>query len=201
MDFSLIKDNLISLGYKVSTFATKEEATEYLNAQIDGVTVGFGGSQTIMQMGVLQMLDTHNKVLWRFDNPDGKTPEQIMKEALIADVFLTSANGVAQSGEIVNIDGTCNRVAATFYGHKKVYIIVGSNKIANNFDAALWRARNVAAPLNAKRLNRNTPCAIKGDKCYNCSSPERICRGLSVFWCAPRGCEYEVVLIDETLGF
>ncbi len=201
MDFSLIKNNLLQLGYAVSTFESGQEAVAYLDSQIDGKTVGFGGSVTLDEMGVLKKLDTHNKVLWRFDNPDGKSPEQVMKEALTADVYLTSANGVSETGEIVNIDGTCNRVSASLYGHQKVYIVVGSNKIEKDYASALWRARNVAAPLNAQRLKRNTPCAVKGDKCYNCDSPERICHALTVFWRAPRGCEYEVVFINEKLGY
>lgn len=124
-----------------------------------------------------------------------------MKDALTADVFLTSANGVAQSGEIINIDGNCNRVAGELYGHEKVYIIVGKNKIAPDFDKALWRARNIAAPKNAMRLNKHTPCAVDG-VCHDCSSPERICKGLVVLWRKPsNSAKYEVVLIDEELGF
>jgi NAD-dependent dihydropyrimidine dehydrogenase PreA subunit len=87
------------------------------------------------------------------------------------------------------------------YGHKKVYLVAGSNKLAKDYDSALYRARNVAAPLNAKRLGRKTPCAVNADKCYDCNSPERICHALTVLWQAPTSCEYEVILIDETLGY
>ena len=111
MDFAKIKSNLENRGFIVSCFETAKDASEYLDSQIDGESVGFGGSVTLDQMGVLKMLETHNNVLYRFDNPDGKSPVDIMKEALTADVFLTSANGVAESGEIINIDGNCNRVA------------------------------------------------------------------------------------------
>lgn len=201
MDFTTLKNNLESRGFCVSCFDTAQSASEYLNNQIDGKSVGFGGSVTLEQMGVLKMLETHNKVLYRFDNPDGKTPVEVMKDSLTADVFLTSANGVAETGEIVNIDGNCNRVAGELYGHEKVYIIVGKNKIAPDFDKAMWRARNIAAPKNAQRLHKNTPCAVKGDRCYDCSSPERICKGLVVLWRKPTNCPYEVVLIDEELGY
>ena len=107
---------------------------------------------------------------------------------------------MAETGEILNIDGTGNRVASTLYGHNKVYFIIGINKIAPDFESALWRARNIAAPKNAQRLNRNTPCAVKGDRCYDCKSPDRICRGLTVLWGPMMGMETEIVLIDEPLG-
>ena len=90
--------------------------------------------------------------------------------------------------------------ASTLYGHQKVYFVIGTNKIAPDYDAALWRARNIAAPLNARRLERKTPC-VKAGRCMNCSSPERICRGLVVLWEAISGMKMEVVLIDEELGF
>ena len=87
------------------------------------------------------------------------------------------------------------------YGHKRVYFVVGINKIEPDYDRALWRARNVAAPKNAQRLGRKTPCAVKGDRCYDCKSPERICRGLVVLWEAVANMEMEVVLIDQDLGY
>lgn len=200
MDFSAIKQNLENHGFIVSCFQSAIDATKYLDKQIDGKSVGFGGSVTLDQIGVLKRLETHNKVLYRFDNPDKKTPLEVMKDALTADVFLTSANGVAQTGEIINIDGNCNRVAGELYGHEKVYIIVGKNKIAPDFDKALWRARNIAAPKNAMRLNKRTPCAVDG-VCHDCSSPERICKGLVVLWRKPTNCPYEIVVINEDLGY
>ena len=201
MDYSAIKSNLERNGFAVSVFNDVQEANEYLNGAIDGKSVGFGGSVTLDETGILKLLETHNDVLYIFDNPDGKTPTEVMKESLTADVFLTSANGIAETGEIINIDGNCNRVAGELYGHEKVYIIVGNNKIAPDFDSALWRARNIAAPKNAKRLHKNTPCAVNADKCYNCNSPERICKGLVVLWRKPTNCPYEVVIIDKPLGY
>jgi hypothetical protein len=87
------------------------------------------------------------------------------------------------------------------YGKERVYMVVGTNKFADNFDAALWRARNIAAPKNAQRLGMKTPCAVKADKCYDCSSPDRICSELSVFWTKPGGVgKIEIVIIDQELG-
>ena len=103
-----------------------------------------------------------------------------MKDAMTADVYVSSANALAESGEIINIDGRGNRVAGTLYGAERLYLVIGKNKLAPTFEDALWRARNIAAPKNAKRLGVKTPCAIRGDHCYDCSSPERICRGLVV---------------------
>lgn len=200
MDFTLTKQNLEKHGFVVSCFATGADAVRYLDKEIDGKKIGIGGSKTIEQIELLERLESHNEVLYRFGS--FKTPEEIMKEALTSDVFVTSANGISETGEIVNIDGNCNRIAADFYGHEKVYIIAGRNKVEPTFEKALWRARNVAAPKNAKRFEKNTPCARKADRCYDCSRPERICRGLAVLWRKPsNSATYEIVLIDEDLGF
>ena len=200
MDFTKLKNNLEKNGFKVSVFENACLAAEYLDREIDGMTVGMGGSVTMKQMDLYRKLSAHNDVFSNADTP-GKTREEISREAQTADIYLSSLNGISENGELINIDGTGNRVSAIQYGHKKVYLIAGSNKVAKDYEAALYRARNIAGPLNAKRLGKNTPCAAKGDKCYDCNSPERICRGLSVLWKKPGGCEYEVVLIDEKLGY
>ena len=116
------------------------------------------------------------------------------------EVYLTSVNALAETGELVNIDGTGNRVAATLFGHEKVYFVIGQNKLAPTYDEALWRARTIASPKNARRLGMKTPCAVKGDRCYDCRSPQRICRGLVVLWGPMMGMEAEVILVDEDLG-
>lgn len=200
-DFTELESNLRAFGYQVHSFETAKEAAAYLNESIDQQTVGFGGSMTLGEMGLFESLGAHNQVYWHLQVPQGKTREQVLQEASMAKLYITSANAISQQGEIVNIDGTCNRVASIFYGHEKVIFIIGENKIEKDYDAALYRARNVAAPLNAKRLGKHTPCAEKADRCYDCKSPERICRGLSVLWQKPTGCEYEVILIHEDLGY
>lgn len=201
MDFTVLKENLERLGYQVTEFDTKEAATEYLDSRIDGKTVGFGGSMTLKEMELSDKLEKHNQVLWHWNVSEGKSGADILKEAQTADIYISSVNGIAETGEIINIDGNCNRVAGIMFGHEKVYLVAGENKVAADYDKALYRARNIAAPLNAKRLGKKTPCAAKGDKCYNCTSPERICRGLSVFWTKPSGREYEIILIHENLGY
>lgn len=194
-DFSKVKASLEERGFAVSCFATAEEAMDYLDGKLDGKSIGIGGSMTIRDMGLDQRLETHNQVIWHWK--DGTT-----QEAAGAQVYLTSVNGLAETGEIINIDGTGNRVASTIFGHEEVYFIVGRNKLAPDYDGAFWRARNIASPKNAQRLGKKTPCAVKGDKCYDCKSPQRICRALTVLWEAPTGIgRSEVVLIDQELGF
>ncbi len=195
MAFETVKKNLEARGFSVSTFSTAAEAAAYLDSAIDGTTVGIGGSMTVQQMGLHEKLAAHNEVHWHWtDGPE------VRAKAAHADVYITSANGLTENGEVINIDGAGNRVASTLYGHKRVYFIIGRNKLAPTYDEALWRARNIAAPKNAQRLGKKTPCAVKGDRCYDCKSPDRICRGLVVLWGPSMGVETEIVLVDEDLG-
>ena len=195
MAFETVKKNLEARGFRVSTFATAAEAAEYLNGAIDGVSVGFGGSLTLKEMGLYEKLSEHNQVIWHWVNG-----LETRGEAANTDVYLTSVNGLTEDGQLINIDGAGNRVASTLFGHKKVYFVIGKNKLAPTYDEALWRARNIAAPKNAQRLGKKTPCAVNADRCYDCKSPDRICRGLVVHWGPMMGMEMEVVLVDEELG-
>ena len=198
-DFSRVKQNLEERGFRVSVFATAAEAADYLDSAIDNASVGFGGSVTLEQLGLYERLERHDRAIWHWrPTADGANARQA---AMTAEHYITSANGLAETGELINIDGTGNRVASTLYGHKKVWFVVGRNKLAPTYEEALWRARNIAAPKNAQRLKRKTPCAVKADRCYDCKSPERICRGLVVLWEAIGGMEMEVVLVDEALGY
>ena len=188
--------NLEGRGFRVHRFATGAEAAEFLVQTLHGTSIGIGGSVTIDTLGVYDRLCESNEVFWHWKNHAPETRERAGK----AETYLCSANGVSENGEIVNIDGAGNRVASTLYGHKKVYLIISRNKLAADYDGALWRARNVAAPKNAQRLNRKTPCAIKGDRCYDCKSPDRICCGLVVLWRPMMGQDIEIILVDEDLG-
>ena len=201
MDFTKVKAALEARQFEVSTFATAADAAAYLNWEIDGVTVSFGGSVTLKEMGVLETLAKHNRMSDYWNVPEGADARENCIASMTSDVYLTSVNGLAETGELINIDGTGNRVSGELFGHKKVYFIVGRNKLAPTYEGALRRARNVASPKNAQRLGVKTPCAVKGDRCYDCKSPERICRGLVVLWERMKSCEMEVVLIDEDLGY
>ena len=198
MDYQLLKKNFESHRFQTSYFETKEEAAAYLKAQIHDTTVGFGGSITSKEMGLYELLGEKNTVYWHWEVPGRDT----LKGAQNTEVYILSANGVSETGELVNIDGTGNRVAASIFGPKKVYYIVGKNKIAPDLPSAMKRARDIAAAKNVVRLNRNTPCAANGgDQCYHCSSPERICNVTVIVERPSTGMEVEIVFVNEDLGY
>lgn len=200
-DFTRLKENLEQKGYQVQIFDTKEEAAEYLDSQIDGKTVGMGGSVTLHQLDLFEKLSKHNTVYWHDKKPEHMTVVETRLAATRSEVYISSVNGISEAGEIVNIDHTGNRVAAIAFGPAEVYLVLGENKVAPDLETAIYRARNIAAPLNARRLNRKTPCAVNADKCYDCKSPERICRNFSVLAEKPAGAKYVVVLVKEELGY
>ena len=201
MDLQAIAAAFQKHGFETSVFDSAADAAAYLNGKIDGMSVSYGGSMTVSQMGLLDMLKTHNDVIGHWDIPEGMSRQEVYAKAAVTDVYLCSANGASETGELVNIDGHGNRVSSALFGHKKVYFIVGVNKFAPTLEEAMWRARNIASPKNAQRLGRKTPCALKGDKCYDCNSPERICNGFVIHARKLSSCDTEIVLVNEALGF
>lgn len=192
-------ENLSRNGFDAKYFETAAQAADYLAAQLHGRTIGFGGSVTLDKMGLYDRLGAENTVFWHWKQPAGEA----RAAAAQAQVYLTSANAISETGEIINIDGSGNRVAAMLYGHEVLYIVAGVNKLAPDLPAAIERARNVAAPLNARRLECRTPCALfEPMRCHDCRSPERICKGFCVL-ARPMGGvgRTEVLLIGETLGY
>ena len=197
-DMEKLRENLEKRGFAAIYFPTTREAADYLDGKLDGRTIAFGGSMTVREMGLYERLAAHNQTFWHWD-PERPAP---LADGMGTEVYITSVNGAAETGELVNIDGTGNRVASTCFGHQELYLILGVNKVAPDYEGALWRARNIAAPKNAQRLGRKTPCAVKGDRCYDCQSPERICRALTVLWEKPSSfARAEVVLVGEPLGY
>jgi len=196
-----LQKNLQEKGYDALVFNTKEEADKYLNEQIDNKSVGIGGSQTVKEMGLYDSLAAHNEVYWHAHKPDHLTEMETRQAAVDSEVYIISVNGVSMDGIIINIDAVGNRIAGISFGPKDVYFVIGKNKIAQDYDAAMYRARNVAAPKNAQRLNKNTPCAANADKCYDCKCPERICRNFSVLRDKPFGRNYHIIIINEELGY
>ena len=182
-------------GFRVSRFADAAQAADYVCSQIHGRTVGIGGSRTVEALGLYDRLAEDNTVYWHWKEPGRATQEK----ALLAEVYICSANAVSETGEIVNIDGTGNRIAATVFGHQKVFIVAGTNKLAPDFESAVYRARNTAAVQNCARFGRKTPCQTDG-KCHDCRSAERICNAMTVLWGPMNGMETEVVLIDGDYG-
>ena len=144
-NFARVREHLEARGFTVSCFATAAEACDYLDRTLDGESIGIGGSVTIRDMGLAERLGTHNRIVWHWA---GGTAQ----EASETQIYLSSVNGLAETGEIINIDGTGNRVASGLYGHKKVYFIVGRNKLAPDYDAALCRAQKGPAPPEKNAL-------------------------------------------------
>jgi hypothetical protein len=135
--FDNLINNLTKLGYKVSYFNTSLEAISYLDNEIDNNSVGFGGSMTLKEMGLYEILKKHNTVFWHQGIVDKEKSREIRLKANNASIYISSVNAIAETGEIVNIDATCNRVASIFYGHDKVYLVIGKNKIEKDYDSAL----------------------------------------------------------------
>lgn len=197
-DLEKTRKNLENRGFRAHVFATGAEAADYLAQTLHNTCIGIGGSVTIDEIGVYDRLSADNDVIWRWKKP---TPDSRERGAA-AETFLCSANGVSETGEIVNIDGYGNRVAPTIYGPQRVFLVVGKNKIAPNLNGAIDRARNIAAPLNARRLNRHTPCAVGEPRCHDCRSPEKICGVMTVFFMPPTSIkEFHVLLVNEDLGY
>ena len=197
-DLEKTRKNLENRGFRAHVFATGAEAADYLAQTLHNTCIGIGGSVTIDEIGVYDRLSADNDVIWRWKKP---TPDSRERGAA-AETFLCSANGVSETGEIVNIDGYGNRVAPTIYGPQRVFLVVGKNKIAPDLNGAIDRARNVAAPLNARRLNRHTPCAVGELRCHDCRSREKVCGVMTVFFMPPTSVrEFHVLLVDEELGY
>lgn len=203
MDKEKLIQNLKTKGFQVECFETGKEAAKFMENSISGRTIGIGGSLTVKETGIDQALMENNTVYWHW-LPECKEEfggaKEVRDMAMTTDIYISSVNAISQQGEIVNIDGTGNRIASTCYGHKEVYFIIGKNKITEDLESAIWRARNVAAPKNAQRLGQKTPCAVKADKCYDCNCPERICNGFLVLERPMKGMEMTVILVDEDLG-
>lgn len=198
MNQELLKKNYESHGFKTAFFSTNEEAAEYLKKQIYGKKVAFGGSMTLKEMKLDEILKKENEVIWHW-NTTGKETRMAARNAQI---YICSVNGATMTGELVNIDGTGNRVSQTLYGPEKTYFVIGKNKLTNDLTEAIFRAKNVAAPKNAMRFKVNTPCVANGgDRCYDCNSSERICRATVILERPCKEMEVEAVFIDEELGY
>ena len=164
----------------------------------EGASVAMGGCMSAREIGLVDALKAGN---YRFIDRDSYEDKRAaMLAAYDADVFLSSANAITEDGVIVNIDGNSNRVSAIAQGPRKVVFIVGMNKVCADFDSALKRARNVAAPINAQRFGLDTPCAKTG-ACMDCKSPDTICCQFLVTRFSRHAGRIHVVLVGESLGY
>ena len=199
MDKNILCENLEKRGFTPHVFADRAGAADWLLSELRDTTVGIGGSMTVEELGIYDRLTETNTVYWHWKNT---VDPDVRSKADSAKAYLTSANGVSETGELVNIDGCGNRVAATLWGPEKVYFIIGQNKVEPDLHKAIYRARNVAAPLNARRLGCKTPCAKGELRCHDCSAPGRICRGMVVLMEKPVSFkECHVLIVEEDLGY
>ena len=194
--------NLQGRGFDACYCKSGEEAREKALEWIkEGSSVAWGGSMTIRDIGLTEAVNKGN--YQAIDRDAAETPEEKQKaamDALSADYFLTSANGVSEDGQLVNVDGNGNRVAAIVFGPKYVIVVAGMNKVVRTAEDAMVRARTVAAPLNQQRFSKNTPCTLTG-VCGDCKSPECICNLLlTTRYCRPAGL-IKVILVGEELGY
>ena len=164
--------------------------------------VSCGGSMTLFETGVMKHLRSGRyKFLDRYK--DDITREEVVnmfKESFFADAYFTSSNAVTENGELYNVDGNGNRVAAMLYGPEKVIVICGVNKIVKNVEEAIKRNRECAAPINAKRLNKETPCSKVG-YCMDCKSKDRICNEYTLIKRQNRKERMHIIFLNENLGY
>ena len=178
--------------------ASKEEALQKALELIpEGSTVTMGGAMSAFEIGLVDTLMNGN---YDFLDRNKMEPREALLKGYDADVFLTSANAMTEDGVMVNIDGNANRVSYIANGPKKVVAIVGMNKICDDVDGAMKRARNVAAPTNAQRFDINTPCKTTG-ACANCKSPDTICCQFLVTRYSRHAGRIHVILVNDFLGF
>lgn len=191
-------------GFMATYCPTTDDAVSAIMAEaIDAITIGFGGSMSVTELKVQQQLQNQGKEILNHANPSLSREEkmEIMRRQLTCDLFLTGSNALTLNGELVNIDATGNRVAAMFFGPKKVIVVVGRNKLVDGTpQEAIMRVKNWATPPNAKRLSFNTPCASSGF-CSNCNSPDRLCRVTTIIDRKPRATEMLILVVNADLGF
>ena len=182
---------------------TKQEAAkEIWKYIVPGMKVGVGGSLTIRGLGILDQLEAQGYTVYDHWKP-GLSKENVLairRSQMTSDLFLGSVNAITQNGELINIDGVGNRINSTCFGPGKVILVAGYNKIVEDLQEGINRMKNVAAPLNAKRLNVDVPCAKLG-KCVDCNSPNRICRVMMIHERKPSLTDMLIIIVGEELGY
>ncbi|QEK11419.1 lactate utilization protein [Crassaminicella thermophila] len=168
----------------------------------EGDTVSVGGSMTLFETGVIDLL-RNGKYNFLDRSKPGLTKDDIKelyRKSFCADAYFTSSNAITEDGALYNVDGTGNRVAAMLYGPDKVIVVAGVNKIVKNLEEAIERNKSIAAPANTKRLNKKTPCANLG-YCTDCNSPERICNEYVLIRRQSIKGRIKVILVGKSLGY
>ena len=194
--------NLEQRHYEAYFCKTAEDIRNQVKELIpEGSTISWGGSMTIRNSGVTKMLKAGNYEV--FDRDDVTTQEdklRIYRKAFECDYYLASVNAISEDGVIINIDGNGNRVAAITWGPEHVILIVSLNKVCQDVDAAIKRARSTAAPTNMARFDFKTPCQIDGS-CHDCKSKDSICNYISIQRMSHPAKRHIVILTSEDLGY
>ena len=181
--------------------STAAEAVEQVLSLIPaGDVVSWGGVATVDELGIKEQLRQRGQAV--IDRDTAQTPEErvaMLHQALGCDTFLMSSNAISEDGQLVNIDGMGNRVAALCFGPKQVIVVAGMNKVAGDLDSAMSRARHIAAPANVQRFDVKTPCAVTG-QCSNCTSPDCCCAQIVTTRFSKIPGRIKVVLVGEELG-
>ncbi len=200
---SQIIPQMLSRGFEVVSLETAQEAKAYLLSHIPvGASVGVGGSMTIRELNVVPALkERGQQVTWHWDVPKEEATAA-REKARLADVYLASSNAVTKDGQLVNIDGTGNRVAAMFDGPKQVYLVVSHSKLVDGgLNTAIARIKQHACPPNARRLSLDTPCAHTGICKPNECGNDCMCRIIVTISRPPKGKKITVLMVEETLGY
>lgn len=197
----LLVKNLKNRHFDAYYCDSREEAlAKALELIPEGSSVGWGGAMSAQQIGLMDAV--HNGAYNPIDRDLCKTQEErdkAMRDCLSADVFITGANGISMDGQMVNVDGNGNRVAAIIYGPKQVLVIAGMNKVTDNLEKAYQRARNVAAPMNQQRFEKELPCTATG-VCADCKCQDTICNQIVITrHCRPAG-RIKFILVGEEFG-
>ena len=198
----ILVQNLLKRHFDACYCANKEEAlAKALEWIPEGASVGWGGTMSAMEIGLQDAIRNGNyKAIDRENASTLEEKTHLSMDCFFADVFLTGANGMSLDGQMVNIDGTGNRVAAIIYGPKTVIVVVGMNKVCDSLEEAVKRAREVASPMNMQRFLRDTPCAVTG-VCGDCKSEGCICNQIVITrHCRPVG-RIKFLVVGEDLGY
>lgn len=198
---TVLQKNFIKRGFEFEYFEDCTQAIDYvINLIPPKSSIGFGGSVTVTESGLLDALNKNDYVLWHRNLHPELSHDEIFNYMYNSDWYITSTNALCETGDLVNIDGRGNRVSAMLNGPKNLIVICGINKIVPDINAGIERTRNVASPKNCVRLNKKTPCAITG-KCSYCNSPDTICKATVIHHHPTTGTKVKIILINKNLGY
>ncbi len=201
MDIDIVIENLRKRRINAESFSDRAKLVNYILTETQNdKTIGFGGSLTLEELGLYDILkETGKEVFWHWKvEPEERL--DILHKAQNTDSYFSSTNAITLDGRLVNIDGNGNRVSSMIFGPKKVFIIIGKNKIAKDLDDAINRVKTVVCPNNARRLVRKVPCAITNE-CSDCKGIERMCNVTTIIEGNIPTIDMRVCLVDECLGY